>query len=453
MDRDAPGADEPSAASRRRVRRHARDVALWATLVALAVYLLMCLAADLTVLDHLSSSIDARLNARLDSLVHTGAARSPSGLAPGGPPLTGAARGRNDLDDAPVFAWWLPAGSTRVHRLDRDGPALPLADLSAGGPRDLVLEHRTFRLVAAATSAGRFAAATSVEELLSIRATLLVAEAAVLPVILLAFFLVAYAIGRRAAAPVERARAQQLDFTADASHELRTPLSVIEAEVGLALSAERSASDLREALERVGTESHRLGGIVEDLLWLARADALPEGGAPFEAVDLAALAQESLARFAPVARHRGLELRLEVGAPPEPIVRAPADWLDRLLSVLLDNACRYVEEAGRIALQVQSVGGRSHLRVDDSGPGIPPAELAGLFRRFHRASFAPGGAGLGLSIADTIVQATGGRWEVGRSPDGGARMGASWPCPSADELGARGRGRRSPAHPEEATRR
>jgi signal transduction histidine kinase len=76
-------------------------------------------------------------------------------------------------------------------------------------------------------------------------------------------------------------------------------------------------------------------------------------------------------------------------------------------------------------------GPRVRVVVDDSGPGIPETERARIFDRFHRAtdtaSSGAGGAGLGLAIADSIVRATGGRWRIGSSPEGGASMSVSWP--------------------------
>ena len=80
------------------------------------------------------------------------------------------------------------------------------------------------------------------------------------------------------------------------------------------------------------------------------------------------------------------------------------------------------------------------LTVNDSGPGIPEAERGRVFDRFHRASEAPGGAGLGLAIADAIVRATDGRWHIGTSPAGGASISVSWPLSTS--------GRRDP-HPAE----
>jgi signal transduction histidine kinase len=110
-----------------------------------------------------------------------------------------------------------------------------------------------------------------------------------------------------------------------------------------------------------------------------------------------------------------------------PIVFAPAEWLDRLVSVLLDNACRYANDKGQVDVTVSTDGERVVLVVDDSGPGISQADRERIFQRFHRASAEPGGAGLGLSIADAVVQATGGDCTVTTAPIGGARIAVSWP--------------------------
>jgi two-component system OmpR family sensor kinase len=67
------------------------------------------------------------------------------------------------------------------------------------------------------------------------------------------------------------------------------------------------------------------------------------------------------------------------------------------------------------------------LVVDDTGPGIAEADRERIFERFHRASAVPGGAGLGLSIADAVVRATGGAYKVTTAPLGGARIAVSWP--------------------------
>ena len=144
-------------------------------------------------------------------------------------------------------------------------------------------------------------------------------------------------------------------------------------------------------------------------------------------VDLGALAVHGAERFASVAAARRVTLQPSAGDRPV-LVLAPPDWLDRLLSVLLDNACRYVDEGGRIELLTEERAGRARLVVDDSGPGISEAERAGVMRRFHRASTHPGGAGLGLSIADAIVRETDGDLHLASSPSGGTRVEVTWPA-------------------------
>ena len=413
-----------SASPRGGVRLHARRVALGATVLALVFYLLACTIADLMVVDHLNGSINARLAGRLVSLTHRlpqhlSAVKSTETQLPGG-------SDGGDLDDAPILAWFVPSGATSAQRLDVNAPALPASDRRVSQPTDAVVAGRNFRLEGAAVSAGRIVVATSTLDATSVRNTLLIIEGALAPILLLGLFLAACIIGWRAATPIERARLRQLEFTADASHELRTPLSVIEAEIGLALSSKRSAAGYRTALERVAGESKRLRRIVDDLLWLARLDALPESP-PHEAVDMTSLATACSERFGALALGKGLTISItEAGSFPA-IIIAPADWLDRLVSVLLDNACRYANVGGRIAIAVSATDDRVMLTVDDSGPGIAEADREHIMQRFHRASVVSGGAGLGLAIANAVVRATDGEWDISTAPLGGARIQASWP--------------------------
>jgi signal transduction histidine kinase len=255
--------------------------------------------------------------------------------------------------------------------------------------------------------------------------TIILAETVIGPVLLLAVLFGALAIGRRVAAPLERAQARQLAFTADASHELRTPLSVIEAQSTLALTQDRDPAWYRAAFERVTAESMRMRRLVESMLWLARFDA--QAARPRdEAVDLGVLARQAVDRFEAVAASRQVAIRASVPAGGVSIA-APAEWVDQLLGVLLDNACRYAPAGGHVDVRVAAQAGRAAVTVEDDGPGIPAEERDRIFDRFHRASDKAGGAGLGLAIADAIVRATGGRWSVGRSSSGGASMTVTWP--------------------------
>ena len=87
---------------------------------------------------------------------------------------------------------------------------------------------------------------------------------------------------------------------------------------------------------------------------------------------------------------------------------------------------RSAPDGGTVAVSIAGEGRRIRLTVDDSGTGIPAGERERIFDRFHRATETPGGAGLGLAIADSIVRATGGRWQIGESSAGGASMSVSW---------------------------
>jgi two-component system OmpR family sensor kinase len=175
-------------------------------------------------------------------------------------------------------------------------------------------------------------------------------------------------------------------------------------------------------------------------LWsVARFDDTTAAPAP-EPVDVSELAQQAVSRFEAVAEARRLTLVVHPAASAA-IVAVPPEWLDRLLSVLIDNACKYSPDGGQVEVSVAAEGQRVRLTVDDAGPGIPESDRNRIFDRFHRATSGAEGAGLGLAIADVVVRATGGRWQVGSAPLGGARMSISWPAWSA--------GNREPSHVRE----
>ena len=309
-------------------------------------------------------------------------------------------------------------------------------------PVTATINGSELRLMGAARGDDYIVIGQSLQPVSEAQSTVILAELLIGPVLLIVVFLGAVAIGRRVATPVELARRRQLDFTADASHELRTPLSVIEANTSLALAQDRTEAWYRTAFERVDLESKRMRRLLDDLLWLARFDAT-QGPPNSEPVDLGVLAAQTADRFAAIAETRGLHL--DVSATEESmVVAAPPEWLDRLLGVLLDNACKYSPEGGTVRVDVAADGGRIQVTVDDAGPGIPDDQRSRIFDRFHRASESEAGAGLGLAIADAIVRATGGRWKIAASSAGGASMSVSWPraFPGAREATSR---RRTPA--------
>lgn len=199
---------------------------------------------------------------------------------------------------------------------------------------------------------------------------------------------------------------QERRFTADAAHELRTPLAAlkIQAQVALGAKAEAQRSD---ALAKVLAGTDRATHLVEQLLVLARLD--PQAAiAPDRPVELHALAQQGLAEIAPLAARKEIELELAPGGPV--LVVGDALLLAVLLRNLLDNAVRYTPAGGVVRVVVDASPQGPQLTVTDSGPGIPEADRARVFERFHRGlGHGEEGSGLGLSIAQRIADLHGAR--------------------------------------------
>lgn len=398
------------------VRRLSIRVALAATGLVAAAYLVVAVAVVVLVTGNLTAQIDERLG---QSLAGVHGPLSGSGhFEPPPPSRPGQVFGPR------LLVWTVKADGT-VFTTDSTNPALPTELQHVAGPQDALIGDQPVRIQGMAAGDDYVVVAQTTDTVAQAQAQVIRAELLIGPLLLIAVFIGAVMVGRRVATPIEIARRRQLEFTADASHELRTPLSVIEAQTSLALSAPRTETWYQDAFHRVDHESNRMRRLLDDLLWLARFDAT-QAQPDAEPVDLGVLAAQTADRFGVIAETRRLHLDLRI--PDETfVVNAPPEWLDRLLGVLLDNACKYSPEGGTVTVSVATERNRIALTVDDAGPGIPEGERALIFDRFHRATDATGGAGLGLAIADAIVRATAGQWRVAAAPAGGARMSVSWP--------------------------
>lgn len=249
--------------------------------------------------------------------------------------------------------------------------------------------------------------------------------AAAIPLALLVTLLAGAALAGQAMRPVRQAFEQQQRFIADASHELRTPVAVLQTQAEVALEDPHpSVERLREHLQAVGRTASRLGTLVNDLLFLSRAEA---AGVPVQAraFFLDELADEVIAELEPLARAGGVLLTF---APcrEELQITADPDQLHRLLVVLLENGIKYAGSGGRVTLSAGADAECAWLTVDDTGPGIPEAERKRIFRRFYRLDPARSGdkpgTGLGLAIALAIAQAHHGTLMAEAAPGGGARF-------------------------------
>jgi signal transduction histidine kinase len=379
---------------------------------------LIAVAAVLIVNHNLTANIDGTLSQWLTSMA---AQRSQPQGGFHSPPT-------EKPFQAPVLYWTFhPDGNyaDSSSEAKSNNLILPVSPTSIQGAQTIVISGNSFRVMGGRTGDDWTVVAQTMTSVDQARTNLILAELLIGPVLLIVVFLGALAIGRRVAAPVEQARRRQMDFTANASHELRTPLSVIQAQSSLALAQPRSSEWYQRAFQQVNRESQRMRHLVDELLWLARFEAAP-GSSRSEPVDVGVMTEQAVDRFAAVAESRQQQLTLQLVGQGHAIAASP-EWLDHLVGVLLDNACKYTPARGHIEVKVRGDGHRVTLAIDDSGPGIPAERRADIFERFQRASDQPGGAGLGLAIADAVVRATNGRWKVGTSTAGGASLAVSWP--------------------------
>jgi signal transduction histidine kinase len=204
---------------------------------------------------------------------------------------------------------------------------------------------------------------------------------------------------------------ERLKFLADLSHELRTPLTIIRGEADVALRASTRASPgHRLALERVAQQATLLSRLVDDLLFMARADS----GHPridSEAVDLLPLLRSVCVSVGVLASEKDIAVLL-----PEPasnvVVSGDTDRLRQLFTILLDNAVRYGRQGGRAEVSIGTEGEKVTVCVSDNGVGIRSVDLDRVFERFYRGenavTLSPNGSGLGLPVALAIVNAHGG---------------------------------------------
>ena len=201
------------------------------------------------------------------------------------------------------------------------------------------------------------------------------------------------------------------EFVANVSHELRTPLSIFHGYVeNLLDSPEMERDAQREIFAILRKHSLRLNALLEDLLILARLESRQDTLRP-EPIRLAEFVAGVTGDWAGRIGHKAIELVTDIPADL-PLLPADPMRLEQVFNNLLENATKYTENGGRIALTAVLAGPAIEVRVEDSGSGIPPVDLPHIFERFYRADKArtrgQGGTGLGLSIVKHIVHAHGG---------------------------------------------
>ena len=232
---------------------------------------------------------------------------------------------------------------------------------------------------------------------------------------------------RKSTQPIERSIVFMRRFMADAAHELRTPITVLRTRAEVALQQPRDAADYVSALESIEAESRRLGGIVDSLLVLARADA---GERPLERerLFLDDIAIDAVGAASVVGRQKGVDVTVEEFE--EAAVVGDAALIRQLVMILLDNAIKFTDAGGVVRLRVSMLNGAPTFSIEDTGIGIKPEDLARVFQRFFRGETARGrtdGAGLGLSIASWIAREHGADISLSSEPGKGTTVVVTFP--------------------------
>ena len=218
--------------------------------------------------------------------------------------------------------------------------------------------------------------------------------------------------------PVEEAWKRQRQFVADASHELKTPLSVIMANAELMRGGETTPEDRDTYSEHILSTSYQMRSLVENMLEMARVD---DGGqkTQFEEVDFSQLVSDAVLSVQLLYEEKNLGLQCTV---PEGVrLQGSERQLYQVMDVLLDNALKYSALPGTVRVTLSRTGKHCLLSVFSPGELIPKEERKLIFKRFYRGDKARtmnGSHGLGLSIAEAVVEAHKGRIWV-ESSEGG----------------------------------
>lgn len=249
---------------------------------------------------------------------------------------------------------------------------------------------------------------------------------------ILLFLLLSLFLSRWALKPVELAWRQQNQFIADASHELKTPLTVILANLQILRSHSDSSIESQiKWVDNTKEEAARMKQLVEELLFLARSDAgtVEAARASYSEFDYSDSVMNCVLLFESVAFENRVTLKSDIA--PGLRLRGNETQIRQVVTILLDNACKYAGRQGTVTILLKSSPHHAVLTVTNTGDPIPSEEQKHIFERFYRTDKSrarkEGGYGLGLSIAETIVSQHMGKITVSSSPAEGTAFTVTLP--------------------------
>ncbi len=227
-------------------------------------------------------------------------------------------------------------------------------------------------------------------------------------ILLILIFLLCEYLARRSILPVDEAIRTQQQFIADASHELKTPIAVILANLDiLKTSPDKTVRESGQWIDSTKMEANRMSKLVNEMLFLARSDAAMDMHYNFRLINFSDVVEEVVLTTEALAFERNISLETDVARNSQ--VVGDAERLKQVVMILVENATKYVDEGGTIRVKLASGPRRMEvLTVTNSGDPIPPEKAEHIFERFFRVDESrvreKGGYGLGLSIAQKIIE-------------------------------------------------
>lgn len=239
-------------------------------------------------------------------------------------------------------------------------------------------------------------------------------------------FLVIFFCAGRIVAPIAQSYEKQKRFITDAGHELKTPLTIISANVDI---LEMELEQPSESLADIRQQTRRLTKLTNDLVMLARME---ETGEKMPMIDfpLSEVIQEAAQPFGKLAQAQGKTFTCQI--QPNLTLRGNAEAMEQLVSVLLENAVKYTPESGKLRLTLEQSGKNLYLQVcNETQAPLSGADCSHLFDRFYRTDASrnseTGGHGIGLSVAQAVVSAHGGKLQASWDEAQGFRIRAWFP--------------------------
>lgn len=251
--------------------------------------------------------------------------------------------------------------------------------------------------------------------------SLLISEIMIGTVLFISFLFVTILVANISVAPTEKSWNQQKRLVSDASHELKTPLTIISANADLIMSKPDSTiKDQQKWLGYIKEETERMTELINNMLFLAKSEdekQMPE----MSTINLSDIATEATLAFESVCFEN--KKRFYTDIQPDIFIKGDASSIRRLITIFLDNACKYSNENGHVEYYLYAENDKAEMVIRNSGDPIPKDEIQNIFTRFYRVnksrSRTEGGYGLGLSIAKTIIDVHGGKISVTSSKENG----------------------------------